>query len=62
MKVNIADIKSPLQSMVEQQGVEQTLLRLHKYEEATRTDDKDSVMDDVNEFLNWCIKVVEECE
>ena len=51
--------KTPLQIMLEQQGKEQTLLRLRKYEEATRTNDKDSVLDDVNEFLRWCIETVE---
>ena len=62
MKIDIADIRTPLQSMVEQQGVEQTLLKLHKYEEATRTDNYNTVLSDVNEFLKWCIKTVEECK
>lgn len=53
-------MKNILKEMVDQMGQEQTLLRLNKYEEATRTDDKDSVMSDVNDFIKQCIKTVVE--
>lgn len=51
-------MKNILKEMVVQMGQKQTLVRLNKYEEATRTDDKDSVMSDVNDFIKWCIKTV----
>lgn len=53
-------MKNILKEMVDQMGQEQTLLRLNKYEEATRTDDKDSVISDVNDFIKYCIKTVVE--
>lgn len=51
-------MKNILKEMVDQIGREQTLMRLNKYEQATRTDDKDSVMSDVNDFIKYCIKTV----
>ena len=51
-------MKNILKEMVDQMGQKQTLLRLNKYEEVTRTDDRDSVMSDVNAFINYCIKTV----
>lgn len=51
-------MKNILKEMVDQMGQEQTLVRLNKYEEATRTDDRDSVMSDVNDFIKYCIKTV----
>lgn len=52
-------MKNILKEMVDQIGQEQTLLRLNKYEEATRTDNKDSVMSDVHDFIKYCKTVVQ---